>query len=82
MNNPFVLETARSLAARSVAANSTWEQRVQALYQLMYCRPAITEELDVARTFFGAPETTPPTQADWERYAQTLLLSNEFAFVD
>jgi hypothetical protein len=35
-----------------------------------------------AASDFGGPVTQPPYLNAWEQYAQVLLLSNEFAFVD
>jgi hypothetical protein len=40
------------------------------------------EEWSAAAQFQGPPEKLPPALGAWERYAQVLLESNEFAFLD
>jgi hypothetical protein len=80
MNNPFVLECARRLARRpEVAAEPDVARRVERLYRLAYGRAPSAEETALARDFVGAAPGTPTA---WERYAQALLLANEFVFVD
>jgi cytochrome c553 len=78
MNNPFVLGSARALLARpEVAAERTEEGRVRRLYRLCYGREPGRDEVLLARAYLA--EAGP---AGWERYAQALLVANEFAFVD
>jgi hypothetical protein len=80
MNNPFVLECARKLVRRpEVAAEPDVGRRVERLYRLVYGRAPAAEETALAREFVGA---APGTPVAWERYAQALLLANEFVFVD
>jgi hypothetical protein len=52
-------------------------KRVARLYGLCYGRAPTAEEVALAKEFLG--EGKAPA---WERYAQALLVSNEFAFVD
>jgi hypothetical protein len=79
MNNPFVAECARGLLRRpEVAAEGDVDARVRRLYRLAYGRAPSSEEVALAREYLGAR----PTPAAWERYAQALLLANEFVFVD
>jgi hypothetical protein len=35
-----------------------------------------------ARAGFGGPKAAPQTLDPWAKYAQVLLLSNEFIFID
>jgi hypothetical protein len=80
MNSPFVLECARKLVRRpEVAAEPDVGRRVERLYGLAYGRAPSAEEAALARHFVGA---APGTPVAWERYAQALLLANEFVFVD
>jgi hypothetical protein len=76
MNSPFALHAARSLAARSSGAEGVAE-RVKQMYRICYGREPAEEELRLASAFLrgGSP-------ADWQRYAQALLLGNEFVYVD
>ncbi len=87
MNSPFVLEQARLLAHRpEVTGPVQPAARVQQLYRVVFGRAADADEVRLGVAFVQAAtrETPPGAQGlgPWERYAQVLLLSNEFAFVD
>jgi hypothetical protein len=61
--------------------------RVRALYRVVYARDPEEDELQLGLQFVGETAKTPlagPPVAltPWERYAQVLLMANEFAFVD
>jgi hypothetical protein len=78
MNNPFVIECARQLVQLpEVAAEKDCARRVEHLYRRLYGRAATAEEVSLARAFTGGMEVDR-----WVRYAQGLLMANEFAFVD
>jgi hypothetical protein len=87
MNSPFVVEQARSLIQRPDVANQTRpEQRIDRLYRLLYGRAPDAEELALGVRFV---ETAQPagtaarhSLGPWEKYAQVLLLGNEFVYVD
>jgi mono/diheme cytochrome c family protein len=80
MNNPFVLECARRLMQRpEIAAEKDLAKRVGRVYRLLYCREPSGEEIALGREFLVAGKDTA---AAWERYAQALLLANEFVFID
>jgi hypothetical protein len=80
MNHPFVATAARRLVQRpDIAAAKEPAEKVARLYRVLYARDATAGELSLAREFIadaGGQATA------WERYAQALLLANEFAFVD
>lgn len=79
MNNPFVIECARKLLQRpEIATEKDFSQRIGHLYRWLYGRGPNGEELKLAQEFLGAGATT----AAWEQYAQSLILVNEFVFVD
>jgi hypothetical protein len=85
MNNPFVLEQARRLVSRrEVTATSDPDGRIDRLYRLLFGRSPTTAEQAAGRAFIDAATSGPAPDAPgpWERYAQALLLSNEFLFVD
>jgi hypothetical protein len=87
MNSPFAVQQAQSVIARpDIAGISAPEQRIVGLYRLLFGRTPTTEEVDLGIRFVtGIGEASPTAQSklnSWERYAQVLLLSNEFAFVD
>jgi hypothetical protein len=80
MNSPFVIEQARHLIERAdVQAQKEGAERIGYLYRLLYGRPADSDEVAVGLRFVAEREKA---QTAWEKYAQVLLLSNEFAFVD
>ncbi len=94
MNSPFMLEQARSLAnRRQVAGKLAATDRVESLYQLVLARrPDETEtelalrfvdavQADAARTAAKGKDATSTLDA-WAQYAQVLLASNEFMYVD
>jgi hypothetical protein len=84
LNSPFVQQQAAALARRLKAqAPGGIEARVWRAYLLLYGRPATDGQVKLAVEFLtaGRPEA-PVSDAMWEQYAQVLLGSNEFLFVD
>ena len=78
MNSPFVREQATALAARpEMASAGNPDAKVAALYRLALGRAPTPAELALGREFVA-----DAAAGRWEQYAQVLLLSNEFAFVD
>ncbi|MCS6977480.1 MAG: PSD1 and planctomycete cytochrome C domain-containing protein [Gemmatales bacterium] len=85
MNSPFVIERARKLAARLDAEELTEPRlRIRRLYHLVYGRDPRSEEVDKALAFLEAAEAdrSESQLSPWEQYAQVLLMSNEFVFVE
>jgi Protein of unknown function (DUF1553)/Protein of unknown function (DUF1549)/Planctomycete cytochrome C len=79
LNSPFVLEQARSLMQRAeVKASMNAGEKIGKLYQLLYGRNPTADETRLGERFLAADSQ----DAAWERYAQALLLANEFVFVD
>ena len=57
MNSPFVVGEARKLAARpEVAGESDPAKRVEALYRLLFARPPVPDEVEMALEFIRAEE--------------------------
>ena len=88
MNSPFVVNQAKALAARpEVAQQPEPSKRVETMYRLLFGRGPTPDELWAAAEFIRGEEAhqspgTPSPLSPWERYAQVLLQSNEFVFVD
>ncbi len=93
MNSPFILEQARALASRpDVAKETDPGRRIGRIYRLLFGRAPTEREAALGRAFVETPE--PPCDEDcdcgtrgtppgpWEKYAQVLLQSNEFNYVD
>jgi hypothetical protein len=79
MNNAFAAEAARRMTNRpDVLAAASLEDKVQLLFGLAYGRQPAERELAFARLFLGSQ----PTRETWTEFAQALLMSNEFVFVD
>jgi hypothetical protein len=83
MNAPFMMEQAKALAARADAA-ATPAAKTAALVRLVLARPAEPSEVEAALRFIRAAEQSPERSqlTPWQQYAQVLLLTNEFIFVD
>jgi hypothetical protein len=85
-----VVQQAERLAARpEIAATPDTIERVQRMYQLVYSRAPTAEELGLAQQYLAAPPTSvgaKPNPEDkltpWQRYAQALLMTNEFVYID
>jgi hypothetical protein len=89
MNSPFVIEQARHFLQRpDIAGRTEDEARINRMYQLAYGRTAEADEIALGLRFLAEAKKSEGTKKDvlplsaWEQYAQALLLSNEFAFVD
>jgi hypothetical protein len=80
LNHPFVLDCARHLLRRpEVAVAKDDTSRIERLYDCAFGRRPEADELRRGLDFLAAERGTP---AAWERYAQALLLTNEFVFLD
>jgi hypothetical protein len=88
MNAPFVIEQAKTLAARGYVAGAiSAEERIAALYRAVLARSPIAAEVHAAARFLDLPcpaAGTPGSSAlsRFEELAQVLLMTNEFIFVD
>jgi mono/diheme cytochrome c family protein len=96
MNSPFVIEQAQHLARRSeIMALPNDAARIRAVYRLLYGRVPTPEEAALGLAFLrqAGPQaataalaqnktgTSAPLTA-WDKYVHTLLMTNEFSFVD
>ena len=93
MNAPFVIEQARHLAARSdVTSAVDAAAKVRAMYRAAFARSADEDEVRLSLAFVSqaeeqlaahsAPADPAASLGAWEQFAQALLLTNEFMFVD
>jgi hypothetical protein len=82
MNAPFVHEQAKALAART--ADPDPAMRVARLYRTVLLRDPAEAEAKAGLAFVEAAGAVKEKSAlgAWEQYAQVLLLTNEFMFVD
>ncbi len=91
MNNAFVHEQSRAFASRLLARKTDRTGRIQSAWQLALGRPAGTAELERATRFLddylralaeSGTAQEKRLQAAWSGLARTLLIRNEFLFVD
>jgi hypothetical protein len=85
LNSPVVQQRAKMIADRLLTETADESQRIRTLYQRLFARPPTPHELARARAFLKTTRTT--TSRDAERTAlsalcHTLMISNEFLFVD
>ncbi len=80
LNAPLVREQAKRIAAET-AGQADVAERIHEMYRRTLGREPNTDERELARQYVTQPmdsaQFTP-----WERFAQVLLLTNEFLFVD
>ncbi|MCY2965644.1 MAG: DUF1549 and DUF1553 domain-containing protein, partial [Planctomycetota bacterium] len=89
LNGDFLIRRAKELAARLNSVAGDDAGRIREAYWLLYGRAARDEEVQIGLEYL---QTAAPTAGDpaapkssltrWEQYAQVLLGSNEFTFVD
>lgn len=84
LNSPFLQQQAAALTRRLKADTpSSEETRIRRAYQLLFGRPVTDSKVKLAIEFLtGGKPDQPASEAQWEQYAQVLLGSNEFLFVD
>jgi hypothetical protein len=80
MNHPLSIECARRLVRLpDVAGAKEVNARVARLYRLLYGRGPADDEVRLAQEYL---EAAGGGEVAWERYAQALLMANEFVFID
>ena len=85
LNSPFVIDQARRLAARPEVAAGSAADRVEAFYRTVFGRRPDDPERVHGLAFVSqwAEAGTPHSDlSPWEAYAQVLLMTNEFVFID
>jgi hypothetical protein len=82
LNSPFLLDQARALAARPDLASRPLDDRIARLYLDLFGRPARPHEIELGRGFVENAPKAEGSPSPWEEYAQVLLLTNEFLFLD
>jgi mono/diheme cytochrome c family protein len=74
MNSPFVLEQSAALSARTAAFAN--DERIAQLYHLVLQRDPTPQERTLAHEFLGH------NPGAWPQFAQVLLSSNEFTYLN
>jgi hypothetical protein len=79
LNSDLMLHSAANLAKRVGQFSGNDTARIQYLYRLLYSRNGTPSELAKGMSFL---DRSPDRSLGWQRYAQVLLSSNEFIFVE
>ena len=87
LNSPFMIEQAKAFAKRlKTEAGDDIDARVRYAFTLAFSRPVGDTELKLAEQYLAGAnddaEKDKNTMDRWERYAQVLLGSNEFMYLD
>jgi hypothetical protein len=83
LNSPFLIEQAKGIAGRrEVHAGPATEDRIRALYRLVFARDPSDAEIAAGARFLDAAANGKSELSPWEQYAQVLLLTNELVFID
>ncbi len=83
LNSDFMAEQAKALSARAdVISKTDPNQRVTAIYNIVYQRHPSADEISLAVEFTSQPNETASKLSVWEQLAQVLLSSNELMYID
>ena len=85
LNSDLMATSAKALAARCCAAKPNDADRIRQAIEITLGRPATENEIEIGLEFFRespAPSSDNVGLTRWEQYAQILLSTNEFMFVD
>ena len=84
LNSEFMTETARAFAKRLETSAPAEADRIRLAFRLAYGRSPTSEEETATRAFLGEPRPAPTTDklTPWEQFAQAILSSNEFQWID
>lgn len=88
MNSAFILEQVKALAAQpELTKEMDRKKRIALLYHLVFQREPTAKEMALGIAFIQTAESAmaPPNPAHlnaWQQYAQVLLMTNEFAFLE
>ncbi|MCC7419653.1 MAG: PSD1 domain-containing protein [Planctomycetaceae bacterium] len=82
LNSPFMIDSGKAFAARVNAVGQNDDERIAAAYRMAFGRAPTEGEREIGRRFLSTATTASGDMlTPWQRYAQALLASNEFAWV-
>ena len=83
LNSPFMIEQAQGLVSQPEIAGATEPTaRLRALFQIIYAREPVAEELAAGLEFISAPPDAASKLSAWVQLAQALLSTNELVYLD
>jgi Protein of unknown function (DUF1553)/Protein of unknown function (DUF1549)/Planctomycete cytochrome C len=80
LNSDFMRRQSTALARRLQATPGDDADRIRSAYRLLYARPATDKEVRLGSAYLS--EGGADRAESWRQYAQVLLGSNEFLYVD
>jgi len=82
LNSDFMAETAKAFAARLEQSAQDEASRIDLAFRLAYGRSPTEAERELGQAFLQSVEPGRDKLTPWEQYAQALLATNEFQWVD
>ena len=82
LNSPFFALQAKTVATRVMSAAQPTGERITHVYQLIFQRKPTLAEIHLGEQFITAFVESGAEADAWRQYAQVLLASNEFQFID
>ena len=86
LNSPFMVNQSKAFAARLQKEAVDDAARIRRAFLLAFARPATDDDVEIGLRYLtgkdSGKESTLNKLSRWERYAQALLASNEFLYVD
>ncbi len=81
LNSDFIQTQAKAFAERVQKEAATDPERIDRAYRLAFGREPTDAEHSLGLAFLGRPQA-PNTPPRWQQYAQALLATNEFLYID
>lgn len=85
LNSEFLIGNAKALAGRLASVANDDAARIRHAFLLLYGRPATPRDVTIGLEYLSGTTVAikgAPALSRWERYAQVLLSTNEFLYVD
>lgn len=83
LNSPFMVEQAKAFSARLHKEEPDGDQaRIQRAFMLAYGRPPGEVEVEIGLAYLSGEADPESKLTLWQSYAQVLLGSNEFMYID
>jgi hypothetical protein len=82
LNSDFTIETAKAFAKRLEKDSPRDDDRITLAFRLAFGRTPTEAEVRASTAFLREAAKTSEKLTPWQQFAQAILASNEFAWVD
>jgi hypothetical protein len=82
LNSDFMIASAKALAQRLEKAAARDEERITLAHRWVFGRAAMEADIRLGLEFLRAAAGPDDKLTPWEQYAQAILASNEFTWID